>query len=88
MAPWGGVKVHTTVEAGSEAGVRQVVSRAVEVLVPAGGAILSPIDNVREGRPISRHNVQALIEECRRAVALRVPAENPVRGCSDSCGLT
>jgi hypothetical protein len=34
-----------------------------------GGAILSPIDDVREGRPISRHNVQALIEECRRAVA-------------------
>jgi hypothetical protein len=69
VAPWGGVKVHTTVGAGSEAGMRQVMSRAVEVLVPAGGAILSPIDDVREGRPISRHNVQALIEECRRAVA-------------------
>jgi hypothetical protein len=57
VAPWGGVNVHIAVEAGSEADVRQEVSRAVEVLVPAGGAILSPVDNGRERKPIFRHNV-------------------------------
>jgi len=39
------------------------------MLAPAGGAILSPVDNVREDTPISRHNVQALIDEWRRAGA-------------------
>ena len=71
VALWGAVNGHLTVEAGSEADVRQEVPRAVEVLAPAGGAILSPVDSVREDTPISRHNVQALIDEWRRAVARR-----------------
>lgn len=63
---WGGVSGHLTVEQGSPEEVRAEVRRAMQVLAPGGGFILSPVDNVREDTPRSRENVQALIDEWRR----------------------
>ena len=60
---WGGVNGHLTVEQGTEEAVRQEVRRAISVLAPSGGFILSPVDNVREDAPLSRRNVNALIDE-------------------------
>ncbi len=45
---WGGVNGHLTVECGSPEEVRQEVRRAMELLAPDGGFILSPVDNVRD----------------------------------------
>jgi len=63
---WGGVNGHLTVEQGTASEVRAEVERAMQILAPGGGFILSPVDNVREQTPRSRENVQALIEEWRR----------------------
>jgi hypothetical protein len=60
---WGGVNGHLTVELGTPEDVRTEVRRAVEVLAPRGGFILSPVDNVREYTPKSKANVQTLIHE-------------------------
>ena len=65
---WGGVNGHLTVEMGSQAEVRNEVHRAMQVLAPGGGFILSPVDNVRENTPLAMENVQALIDEWRRQV--------------------
>ena len=62
---WGGVNGHLTVELGDEEAVRAEVRRAMEVLSPGGGFILSPVDNVREDTDRSRRNVAALIDEWR-----------------------
>jgi uroporphyrinogen decarboxylase len=60
---WGGVNGHLTVEQGTPADVRAEVQRAIEILAPGGGFILSPVDNVREYTRIARENVQVLIDE-------------------------
>jgi hypothetical protein len=64
---WGGVNGHLTVEQGSEQEVRQAVRRALEVLAPGGGFILSPVDNVRQDTPRARRNARALIDEWQQA---------------------
>ena len=60
---WGGVNGHLTVEQGSSDQVRAEVRKALEVLAPGGGFILSPVDNVREDTPRARENALALISE-------------------------
>lgn len=60
---WGGVTGHTTVEQGAVDEVRAEVRRAMDVLAPGGGFILSPVDNVRDLTEHARANVQALIQE-------------------------
>lgn len=63
---WGGVNGHLTVEMGNEAQVNEEVSRAMQVLSPGGGFILSPVDNVRELTSNSKMNVNTLIQEWKR----------------------
>jgi uroporphyrinogen-III decarboxylase len=63
---WGGVNGHLTVSEGSPDEVRAEARRALEVLAPGEGFILSPVDNVREDTPRSRENVIALIDEWKR----------------------
>lgn len=63
---WGGVNGHLTVEMGEPQAVRAEVRRAMEMLAPGGGFVLSPVDNVREYTPIARANVAALITEWKR----------------------
>jgi hypothetical protein len=65
---WGGVNGHLTVEGGTEEAVRAEVRRALDILGPGGGFILSPVDNVREDTPRSQANVEALIDEWRSSV--------------------
>jgi len=62
---WGGVNGHLTVERGSPDEARQEVRRAMKLLAPGGGFILSPVDNVRDLTCQSRENVLALINEWR-----------------------
>jgi hypothetical protein len=69
---WGGVNGHLTVEAGTGDEVRAEVRRALGILGPGGGFILSPVDNVRENTARSQANVDILIDEWRRLV----PAED------------
>jgi uroporphyrinogen decarboxylase len=54
---WGGVNGHLTVEQGMASEVRAEVARALQILAPGGGFILSPVDNVRI-HPL-QENVQA-----------------------------
>jgi hypothetical protein len=60
---WGGVNGHLTVEQGHSEVARAEVRKAMEVLAPGGGFILSPVDNVREDTPRAHENVAALIDE-------------------------
>ena len=62
---WGGVNGHLTLERGSAEDVRAEVHRALDVLAPGGGFILSPVDNVREDTAQARDNVRVLIDACR-----------------------
>ncbi len=62
---WGGVNGHLTVERGTQARVREEVRRALTVLGPGGGFVLSPVDNVREDTVRTKENVVALIDEWR-----------------------
>lgn len=58
---WGGINGHLTVERGKPEEVRAEVQRAMQVLAPGGGFILSPVDNVREYTPTAQANITALI---------------------------
>lgn len=60
---WGGVNGHLTVELSTPEQVRSEVRRALKILTPGGGFILSPVDNVREYTPTIQANVTALINE-------------------------
>ena len=60
---WGGVNGHLTMERGTPEAVRREVRTALSGLGSGNGFILSPVDNIRELTPLSRGNVQALIEE-------------------------
>ena len=66
---WGGVNGHLTVERGSPGEVRQEVHRAMELLAPGGGFILSPVDNVRDLTSQARVNVLALVDEWHKLTA-------------------
>ncbi len=66
IALWGGVNGYVTVEEGTEDQVRQAVRRAVEVLGPGGGFILSPVENVRSPSDHAWRNTLALIDEWRK----------------------
>jgi hypothetical protein len=59
---WGGVSGPLTVEAGSEADVRQAVEDAFAELAPTGRFILAPVDNVREDAERAWRNVQVFID--------------------------
>ncbi len=59
---WGGVNGHLTVERGSPKDVESEVRRAMQILAPQGGFILSPVDNVREDSPGIEANVKRLIQ--------------------------
>ncbi len=58
---WGGVNGFITVETGSKDQITDAVTRAVKVLGPSGGFILSPVDNIRENSPRARKGVMAMI---------------------------
>jgi hypothetical protein len=60
---WGGVNGHLTVEQGSGKQVRAEVRKAMDILAPGGGFILSPVDNVRDNTSRAQENVSALINE-------------------------
>jgi len=60
---WGGVNGHLTVEQGSGQQVRAEVRKAMDILAPGGGFILSPVDNVRDNTSRAQENVSALINE-------------------------
>jgi hypothetical protein len=66
VALWGGVNGHLTVEQGTPEEVRAEVRKAIELLSPGSGLILSPVDNVREDTPIAQANVAAFIDEWRK----------------------
>lgn len=61
FALWGGCSGFVTVEEGTEADVRAEVDRAMEVLAPGGGFILSPVDNMRSMSEKATENAKALI---------------------------
>jgi len=63
---WGGVNGHLTVERGAPEDVEGEVSRAMRMLAPLGGFIMSPVDNVREYTAEVGANVNQLIESWRR----------------------
>jgi hypothetical protein len=60
---WGGINGYNTVEMGNPEQVRAEAREAMRLFNPAGGYILSPVDNVREDTALSRRNVAVLIEE-------------------------
>jgi uroporphyrinogen-III decarboxylase len=60
---WGGVNGFMTMELGTVEEVRAEVRRALEVLKPGGGMILSPVDNVTADTERAWQNVHALIAE-------------------------
>jgi len=59
---WGGVNGHLTIERGSPEDVENEVTRAMQLLAPQGGFILSPVDNVREDSAGIKANVNRLIQ--------------------------
>ena len=59
---WGGVNGHLTIERGSPEDVESEVARAMQILAPQGGFILSPVDNVREDSAGIEANVKRLIQ--------------------------
>jgi hypothetical protein len=63
LALWGGVNGYGTVEQGVEGEVRAEVRKAMEVLAPGGGFILSPVENVRDTSQHTWDNALALIDE-------------------------
>ena len=63
---WGGVNGFVTMELGAEEEVRAEVRRALEVLGPGGGFVLSPVDNVTQNTGQAWRNIHTLIGEWRR----------------------
>lgn len=59
----GGGNGYGTVEWGTEAEVRAKVQKAMEVLAPGGGFILSPVENVRDTSQHTWDNTLALLDE-------------------------
>jgi len=63
---WGGVNGFITVEMGNATEITDAVTRAVRVLGPSGGFILSPVDNIRDDSPRAREGVQTMIDAWKR----------------------
>jgi len=63
---WGGVNGFVTMELGTEDEVRAEVRRALEVLGPGGGFVLSPVDNVTQDNDRTWRNVRVLLDEWRK----------------------
>jgi len=59
---WGGVNGFLTIERGTKKEVEDAVSKAISILGPEGGFILSPVDNVTEDRDITWNNVKVMIK--------------------------
>jgi len=66
---WGGVNGFVTMELGTEEEVRAEVRRALDVLGPGGGFVLSPVDNVTQNTDLAWRNVRALLDEWRKGCA-------------------
>ena len=66
FALWGGCSGFVTVEEGSETEVRDEVDRAMALLAPGGGFILSPVDNVRSMSEKAMENSKALIDQWKK----------------------
>jgi hypothetical protein len=59
---WGGGNGFVTVEEGTPDEVRLEVNRAIDILAPGGGFILSPVDNVRDMSEKTMENAKVFIE--------------------------
>lgn len=59
---WGGVNGFVTVEMGTKDEIESSVKTAIDILVPQGGFILSPVDNIRDTSEKTWENVQVFIE--------------------------
>lgn len=68
FALWGGCSGFATVEEGDEADVRAEVDRALELLAPGGGLILSPVDNVRSMSEKAFYNAKVLIMQWKKSM--------------------
>ena len=62
---WGGVCGYLTVECGTPDEIAEQVRRAISILGPGGGFILSPVTNVRADTERAWENVRTLIETWR-----------------------
>ena len=67
MALWGGVCGYLTMETGSAEDIRRQVRNAVSILGPGGGLLLAPVTNVRADTPTSWRNVEAMVDEWKKA---------------------
>lgn len=63
---WGGVNGFLTIERGTKEEVEGAVSKAVSILGPRGGFILSSVDNVTDTRDKTWDNVKVMIETWRK----------------------
>ncbi|TET12555.1 hypothetical protein E3J84_01400 [Candidatus Aerophobetes bacterium] len=62
---WGGVNGFVTIERGKRDEVRKAVYKAISILGPGGGFILSPVDNVRDGSEHTWDNIRTMIKTWR-----------------------
>ena len=66
IALWGGMNGYSTVEQGTPDAVRAEVRRALDIMSPGGGFILSPVENVRDPSQKTLDNVAVLVDEWKR----------------------
>ena len=59
---WGGVNGFLTIERGTKKEVEDAVSKAISILGPGGGFILSPVDNVTDTSEATWNNVKVMID--------------------------
>jgi len=62
IALWGGCNGFITVEQGTREEIREETFKAMDVLAPGGGFILTPVDNVRDTSDKAIENAKILIE--------------------------
>ena len=65
MCLWGGVNGFITIERGTPEEVKEAVQESTEILAPAGGFILSPVDNVTDTSEHTWRNVRLFIDTWR-----------------------
>jgi hypothetical protein len=59
---WGGVSASITLEQGTKKDVEEAVYKAVEILSPEGGFILSPVDNIRDDSKQTYNNINTFLQ--------------------------